>query len=655
MKKFFIVLCFILTAAAAFCDSYYVCLGSFTEKKNAIALVKDLRTRNVETFIYTVVVPGTTRYRVLLNEPSDRADDARMLRNLITNAGYVQELGLTGLWVCFAPEPSGEEDYEEYDDENEDINPPDDTSSDLVPITETVIVDETDDQTEILAEPDEETDDLLEHSLPIEVINVVSNDETDEVTVEPEIMKTPPVEDDILPNMNITFCDMTDDETADTTPEPEIAEPEPIVLAANSRDKMRLSGEFPYSVMVRSYKEEQNANGDADRLCDDDWDAYVVKSYDDETYFSFDVLVSAYKTEDEAAEVVRQFEEKGIHGTEIVEYGKVRQRADRYDEVVRTQNVIFDSGNGQMSNIFGDYVRRAVEGFPLNPFYDIRNITVTDNDSQSERMQTSPDNGEFAEWVADGSHVHALVSAEYHDELYNKSMFVSIAAGDSGDFILEEEAVGVRVKVQAKGDTYSGVKYQTAAGWQLVAKNADGSLIIHFASDNIGQSELDMFIGEIDRQSNLLSLSPIRKTLCVLPQSADFNAQFMTFELNKVETDYVKEKNSVEWAIPMVGHWKSSAWLVKSGDDYFVSFFDLDYDYVAEQTHKLFSAEHKNAKITEYNHSVPIGGKEGWYIYNNSSAELSFSTKSYIIAVGTQYHYENDLTDLGSALQIWNK
>ena len=99
MKKFFIILCFILTAAAAFCDSYYVCLGSFTERKNAIALVKDLRTRNVETFIYTVVVPGTTRYRVLLNEPSDRADDARMLRNMITNAGYVQELGLTGLWV----------------------------------------------------------------------------------------------------------------------------------------------------------------------------------------------------------------------------------------------------------------------------------------------------------------------------------------------------------------------------------------------------------------------------------------------------------------------------------------------------------------------------------------------------------------------------
>ncbi|MBP5449267.1 MAG: SPOR domain-containing protein [Spirochaetales bacterium] len=391
------------------------------------------------------------------------------------------------------------------------IYPPEDTSADLVPMSEPVIADETDDQAEIIAEPDEEiiypdeeTDDLLEHSLPIEVINVVSNDETDEVTVEPEIMKTPPVEEDILPKMNITFCDMTDDETADTTPEPEIAEPEPIVLAANSRDKMRLSEEFPYSVMVRSYKEEQNANGDADRLCNDDWDAYVVKSYDDETYFSFDVLVSAYKTEDEAAEVVRQFEEKGIHGTEIVEYSKVRQRADRYDEVVRTQNVIFDSGNGQMSNIFGDYVRRAVEGFPLNPFYDIRNITVTDNDSQSERMQTSPDNGEFAEWVTDGSHVHALVSAEYHDELYNKSMFVSIAAGDSGDFILEEEAVGVRVTVQAKGDTYSGVKYQTETGWQLVAKNEDGSLIIHFAGDNIGQSELDMFIGEIYSQSKLL-------------------------------------------------------------------------------------------------------------------------------------------------------
>ncbi|MBP5449268.1 MAG: hypothetical protein J6Y01_04040, partial [Spirochaetales bacterium] len=43
--------------------------------------------------------------------------DARMLRNLITNAGYVQELGLTGLWVCFAPEPSGEEDYEEEEAE----------------------------------------------------------------------------------------------------------------------------------------------------------------------------------------------------------------------------------------------------------------------------------------------------------------------------------------------------------------------------------------------------------------------------------------------------------------------------------------------------------------------------------------------------------
>lgn len=87
-----------------------------------------------------------------------------------------------------------------------------------------------------------------------------------------------------------------------------------------------------------------------------------------------------------------------------------------------------------------------------------------------------------------------------------------------------------------------------------------------------------------------------------------------------------------------------------------VSFFDLDYDYNAKQIHKMFMNEKKNNYIDKKNHPSDVANADSWYLDNYFSNELSFSTKSCIIAInsyGDNRFKEEDLVDISKDLQIW--
>ena len=110
------------------------------------------------------------------------------------------------------------------------------------------------------------------------------------------------------------------------------AEPAPaplVVLQENKTEEIPISEEKPYSVLVRSYKEEYAAENTKDRLVEDDIDAYVLGKFDEKELFSFDVHAGAFSSEEETEDLIEKLEEKGIEDVEIKGYDFTNQQGRR--------------------------------------------------------------------------------------------------------------------------------------------------------------------------------------------------------------------------------------------------------------------------------------------------------------------------------------
>ena len=72
--------------------------------------------------------------------------------------------------------------------------------------------------------------------------------------------------------------------------------------------------------MVRSYKEEQAAINDKERLNENDVNAYILKTFDDSSYFSFNLHAGAFDTVEEVEDLQEKLEDLGIEDTKISNY-----------------------------------------------------------------------------------------------------------------------------------------------------------------------------------------------------------------------------------------------------------------------------------------------------------------------------------------------
>ena len=87
---------------SVFCEEWFVCLGSFKVKQNALNRVEELNRNNISSFIYETESEGQVLYRVLLDESYDDRTSARAARNKLSNNNAIKKLGINGLWICAA-------------------------------------------------------------------------------------------------------------------------------------------------------------------------------------------------------------------------------------------------------------------------------------------------------------------------------------------------------------------------------------------------------------------------------------------------------------------------------------------------------------------------------------------------------------------------
>ena len=436
-----------------------------------------------------------------------------------------------------------------------------------------------------------------------------------------------------------------------------------IKLEKNSVEENTFTEEKPYSVVINTYKEESVAQTDKERLKEKEIDSYIVKKYDDEELFSFDLNSGAYKTKEEAEQHKEIIEEAGVVTKEVVDFTQEKEAIKKYDEVVQKEDIVFDNGIHVAPEILSESVQNVLNNFPVNKFYQIEEAYIFDV-KNCRKNEVSYSSDSFASELLKREDVIACSSVLYNDELFNKQIIVFMVEADETFDLFKEESVPVasqNFKIR-DGILHCDIYETDIAGsdnkeYILHGNCPEKNLYLYMYSGNFTQEEFLAFLDSNSEGEDLLIYPQMRRTLLVLPdENAEIKRDFCTFELKKIGMDYARERNYSNWSIPIVGHWNANAYLVQDSEKLQVGFFDLDYDYNAKSIHQLFMNEKNGIVINDDNHPQEINNVSGWFLNNYSNKELSFSTKSYIIAIDCDYYSNIQLEDLyktGMDLKIW--
>jgi len=438
-----------------------------------------------------------------------------------------------------------------------------------------------------------------------------------------------------------------------------VEEPKTVILQKTEKSSIPISEEKPYSLKINSYKEEQAAVSDKKRLEDKNIDSYIVKSYDDKTYFNFDLHAGAFETPEQAEPLIKKIEDAGLPEPKLSDYNEIKESIEKYNSVVEAQEIRFQDGNTTIPETITPQVRKLIQQFPINRDFQIEEILICDMDNVRKFNTDLPD--DFKELYLDSSELHASTLTTYHDSLYDKKIGILMCQADSGCFekLLNDINQENAIQFAIKDDIINAYILEKDSDQILVGFNPDFSLMIMMISSSFSKAEYEAFINNFDNDSNLLIYPQIRKSLLVLPdESAQTKRDFVFFYLSKVSDDYPSEKGFAKWSLPIPGHWKATGVFNQNNDELRVSFFDLDYDFNAKKIHQIFMDDHNSQSQNSTNHASTLELAESWYVSNFfGDQELSFSTNSYIVAVDAYTGgsiNEEELLQMSRDLKIWN-
>ena len=425
------------------------------------------------------------------------------------------------------------------------------------------------------------------------------------------------------------------------------------ILQKNDDEQIPVSDEKPFSLKVRSYKEEHPAVQNSERLRERDIDAYVVRTYDDSAYFSFDVHAGAFATAEESADTEAALAALGIDGATLSDYTEIKEKMRRYDEVVQQDKVLFETAEDASLPDFSEAVRVCLTDLPVNKNFLIESIAIVDFETLTDSDIAS---GRFSV-LAPAEGIRALAMAVYRDDLFGKRVEVTVAECAVPLPPPEDVPGGEAVQFALPGDDVLHAHIAADRNiWTVEGMNTERTLLIKIDAYDFSDDEFDAFMSNAWADSAAVIYPQLRKSLCVLPKNAD-KRRFAAFTLGRVNESYAEKKGYADWAIPIVGHWEASGYFLQDGEEVSVSFFDMDYEHNARRIHGIFMDEHEDGIISSQNHPAKVNGSDAWYVVF-SGKEISFSIKSFIVAVDTDFSAslaEDDLITFASDLLIWEQ
>lgn len=612
-----VVLLNICVFGALFADGYHVCVASYKNIKNAEVMVRSLEKQSMAAFVSESKVKNQNYYRVLLSKEFKKIEDARKYRDEVAKYSFVKELGLKGFWVCKGERMAVKKPVP--------VPPP-------KPVEKPKPVPAPAPKPEPVPEPPVKN--VEPEPAPVQEVPV-------EPAPAPEPIPEPPAVETIP------------EEPVPETP-PVIVVEEPKLLDKN--EKAVLSEETPYSVLVRSYKYNQFAENDSQRLKELGFDSYLLNTFDDKAFFAFNIHVGAFAAREEAEALVAQFTEAGIADTEVSDFREIQEKIKKYDEVISNENVKIDDGRKDIPTSISPAVEKLVKLFPANKDFPINEITILDFDnyrvsSSKPEMATA-----VLDYIGSEESVHAALLATYRDELFRKEVSIFFANAET----FPEDAIDGEVeKLQfgANDGVFECEMFENAGEFILSGKNISEKMFVQIKTKDFSKEDFINFLIDSFNDSSLSLYPQMRRTFYVLPdKNPNVERDFICFSFKKVGDNYASDRGNADWAMPIVGH--SLAKTYYSQDDNLVcfGFYDLDYDFNAKSVHRHFTDAKNASEISDTNQPVSLKDAEGWYLVNKSQREISFSTKSYVIAVDSEPESsitKEDLVQLGIDVKVW--
>ncbi len=594
----------ILLLGSLFAEGYHVCVASYKQLKNAENMVQKLEKQSMAAVISESKVKNQSYYRVLLGKEFKKIEDARKYRDEVKKYSFVKELGLKDFWVC----------------KSEKI-----VSAKTVPV----------------AKP-------APAPVPVPVPVPVP---APKPAPKPEPKPEPIPEPAPIPV---------------PVPEPE-PEPIPEVIVKNEvppepkelekNEQAVLSEATPYSVVVRSYKYSQFAENDKNRLYELGFEPYLLNTFDEKEFFAFNIHVGAFETRQEAEDLQAQFADMGIADTQISDYNDIKAKIERYDEILNVEKVMFDDGLSGIPTRLPESVVKLVKQFPANKDFQIKEISIIDYDRYG-LCEDKPDAEKaLLSYIGSNSEIHSALLATYRDELYQKEVQVFLACAESYTF--EENGLNPVEKLElgVSEGLFDSALYEVAGAMILNGTNESQKLFVRMRSTDFTKEEFISFLEASFNDSSLNLYPQLRRTLFVLPNANGVERDFVTFNFKNVGDDYAAERDYVEWALPIVGHYLAETAYIEKDALLCFGFYDLDYDFNSKKIHQYFKDSKTKSEITENNQPFTLNGVDGWYFLDRNIKELSLSTKSYIIAIDAVANSpitKEDLIEAGKDLKIWN-
>lgn len=638
--KFFlsIFILAILVVGAGFADGYHVCVASYKKLDNAESMIKKLEKQSVAALVSENKVKNQSFYRVLLSKEFKKIQDARKYRDEVKNYSFAKELGLKDFWVC-------ESEKIVLRNQLVKINGEVVRTPEIEPVVQSKPVVEKKPVTKTTPAP-------VPVPLPIpeepDVKNIVPED-AKSVAPLPIIVPIPQPE----PELPVEEEPEEPEEPAEEIPV--IVVEEPKTLGAN--EKAVLSEKNPYSVIVRSYKYEQFAENDSARLKELGFEPYILKTFDDKEFFAFNIHVGAFASLDEAEELNSQFADAGIPDTMVSDYNEIKENLQKYDDVILRESVSFDNGQSEIPTCVPESIAKLVKQFPANKDFPIQEITIIDYDNYLAVRDKPNLSSELRAYLEEEEGLHSALLAKCRDELYRKEVSVFFANADQHK---EDDILGEFENMQfgATDGVFDCVLYENDGELVLSGTNISEKMCVKIKTRDFSKEEfINLLIDSFNDGS--LSLYPqMRRTFYVLPdKNPDDEREFIIFNFKKVGEEYASDRNYAEWAVPIVGHSLAKSYFYASNSLLCIGFYDLDYDFNAKNVHAHFTEAKNTTEITETNKPVSVNGIEGWYLLNPKQKEVSFSTKSYVIAIDTEptsVLSKDDLIKVGTDLKIWD-
>ena len=449
------------------------------------------------------------------------------------------------------------------------------------------------------------------------------------------------------PEKNMIFIPDEEEPEENTESAYEIVIPEdPVVLETN--EKVELSEETPYSVFVRSYREEEKALHDRDRMNEMDLNAYVLKKYDDKAFFRFDLHAGVFKTEEEAEIFQEVLEDLGINGIEVLDFIDFSDELAKYDEVVKRESVTLNTGAYELPAVISENVRMGISQFPINRNFEIVECRILDCKNLRNAGKRIEDYMDVPNSYFKNEKIDSISFAKYRDYLFNKDLTVYILHYKEDGCIEADFKINYGILHSFVGNEYADETF-------LFGYTDDKKMGIIMLAENFSEIEFRAFMDCSYLDSSLLVYPQIRRTFYILPHNPFTERNFEAYILAQVSESYASERNYAEWSLPIVGTWHANVFFDQDDEEISVGFFDMDYDYNASKVHRMFMAEKGSINIPS-NKPVDVLGNRGWYLENDNVKELSFSVSSYIIALDTDIYTDlslPELYELAEDLDIW--